>query len=30
MTLVKIVSGILGFIVAIVAIPLLVVSAGMF
>ena len=30
MTLVKIVSGILGFVVAIVAIPLLVVSAGMF
>ncbi len=30
MTFVKIISGILGFVVAIVAIPLLVVSAGMF
>lgn len=30
MTFVKIVSGILGFVVAVVAIPLLVVSAGMF
>lgn len=30
MTVVKIISGILGFVVAIVAVPLLVVSAGMF
>ena len=30
MTLVKIISGILGFVVAVVAVPLLVVSAGMF
>ena len=30
MTLVRVISGILGFVVAIVAVPLLVISAGMF